>query len=223
MKITVFGATGRTGRAVVEVAARRGHHVTAVARDVTRARGLEQHAEIVVAQVRTDPDAVAAATCGRDAVIVTLGPRSPFERFVVTDAIANIVPAMEHTSAQRLVVLSALGLSPAIHPAPPLLRLAAVTLMRNPAADKRTSEEIIQASGLDWILVLPGPLTSGRSRGVLQPVSTLTEAPTRIARVDLAELLVTLADSSDHARAVTVNYLERRPRKGRTTSEPSSR
>ena len=198
MKITVFGATGRTGRHVVDIATRRGHKVTAAVRDAEAASDLTAKAELAVGQPRIDLGFVTAAIDGSDAVIVTLGPKTPFERSVLTDAVGHIVSAMEHTGARRLVVLSALGLSDA-QPGPLPLRLAAATLLRNVAADKRSSEAIIRRSTLDWTIVLPGPL-SNRPASARTGVTDQRNRMGAIRREDLALLLVTQAESPVNIR-----------------------
>ncbi|MBV9292977.1 MAG: NAD(P)H-binding protein, partial [Frankiales bacterium] len=70
MKITVFGSNGRTGLAAVESGVGRGHHMTAVVRDGSKAHGFPAGAEVAEAAVTTDANAVAAAIAGREAVIV---------------------------------------------------------------------------------------------------------------------------------------------------------
>lgn len=71
MKLTVIGASGRTGRSIVEVAVSRGHDVIPVVRDPAKARP-EWHDKAAIAE-GTDVAALAAATHGVDAVASTIG------------------------------------------------------------------------------------------------------------------------------------------------------
>lgn len=76
MKVLVFGATGRTGRALVEQALEQGHAVTAFARDPAKVRGAHQN--LTVAQGNMlDGNSVEAAVQGQDAVLSALGTRLP--------------------------------------------------------------------------------------------------------------------------------------------------
>jgi uncharacterized protein len=72
-RIVVFGASGMIGRRVVREALDRGHHVTAVARDVSKitasADGLT-----VAAGDATDPQSVAGLALGSDVVVSAIAP-----------------------------------------------------------------------------------------------------------------------------------------------------
>jgi hypothetical protein len=82
--------------------------------------------------------------------------------------------------------------------------------MRNAAADKHSSERIIQNSSLDWTLVLPGPLTNKPGKGQLIPAATPSRRLTSTPRAELAQLLVTLAEATNSAGAVAVTRQGRR-------------
>jgi len=75
MKLTVIGATGRTGRHVVDEALRRGHKVTAFTR---RPEALTERSRLdgVVVGDGRDPEAVRKAVSGADAVIAIVAAAS---------------------------------------------------------------------------------------------------------------------------------------------------
>jgi len=75
MKLTVFGATGRTGLQVVEQGLDGGHHVRAVVRDATGLAPDRAGLDVVVADVM-DPATIVDAVTGSDAVISTIGTRT---------------------------------------------------------------------------------------------------------------------------------------------------
>ena len=70
MKVLVVGATGRTGRRVVEQAHGAGHGVRALSRSI-RPDGLPNAVEVVAGDA-CDPAVVAEAVAGVDAIIVAL-------------------------------------------------------------------------------------------------------------------------------------------------------
>jgi putative NADH-flavin reductase len=77
MRLTIFGASGRTGRRLVEQALHAGYHLTAVVRDPAR--------------LPVRHPAVASA----DAVASTLGPRSYWQASsIISAATASILDAM---------------------------------------------------------------------------------------------------------------------------------
>jgi putative NADH-flavin reductase len=73
----VLGAVGRTGAAVVQQAQTAGHQVTAF---VHRTGAYDRPAGVDDAEGDvTDAEAVAAAVAGQDAVIDTIGGKTPYE------------------------------------------------------------------------------------------------------------------------------------------------
>ena len=77
MKLTIFAATGGTGRQVLEQAVAAGHEVTAVARNP---RKLHAQVRTVTADfLAPDPAALRSAVEGADAVLSGLGPRNSTE------------------------------------------------------------------------------------------------------------------------------------------------
>ncbi|UBU13561.1 NAD(P)-dependent oxidoreductase [Nonomuraea gerenzanensis] len=110
MKITVFGATGGTGRHVVEQALDAGHHVTAVVRDPAglprsdhprsdhprsdHPRSDHPRLDPVIADVMR-PAAIEASVTGRDAVISALGPRGRGAGQVCAEGARSIIAALD--------------------------------------------------------------------------------------------------------------------------------
>jgi putative NADH-flavin reductase len=165
VKLTIFGATGKTGSVVTERAIARGHDVTVFVRDPSRLASASERLHVAVGEVTKDDDAVADAIVGGDAVLVTLGPRSPLARDVMTPSLQRIVAAMTQHGVERIVLLSALGLGDAVESAPILMTAIGRSLLRAPAADKRASERLLSNSDLDWAALYPGALTGGSGKG----------------------------------------------------------
>jgi putative NADH-flavin reductase len=165
MKITIFGATGGTGRHLIEQACAAGHDVTAVVRDAARLAPGE-HLTVVEADVM-DPDAIASSIAGRDAVLTAIGPNGRGPTTVQTDSTTAIIAAMNETGVRRLVCVSNSGmhtdgdgrLTKAL--VKPLLR----RLLRHGFADMRGMEDLVAVSGLDWTVVRPPRLTNGKATG----------------------------------------------------------
>jgi putative NADH-flavin reductase len=75
MRIAIFGASGRTGRQLVEQAMPKGHQVTAIVRNPDGLPSdLHKAVRLVKADVM-DPDAIAPALAGADSVVSALQPR----------------------------------------------------------------------------------------------------------------------------------------------------
>ena len=114
MMIAVFGANGPTGRILTRQALAEGHQVTAFTRRPSAFPQLPGSLRVLGGDV-TDPDAVAAAVDGQDAVVSTLG--APFGRRPVTVysiGVDHITRAMDLSGVSRFVCVSSTTLSP--HP-----------------------------------------------------------------------------------------------------------
>ncbi|WP_201776621.1 NAD(P)-dependent oxidoreductase [Allosalinactinospora lopnorensis] len=109
MKLAILGATGRTGRHVVEQTLERGHTVTALVRDPAKLDGTADPRLRIVRTDVMDPEALAAEFSGHEAVVSAIGPPGNVPTTVCTDSAGSIVRAMERAGVSRLVVVSASG------------------------------------------------------------------------------------------------------------------
>ncbi|WP_427310116.1 NAD(P)-dependent oxidoreductase [Cupriavidus sp. H39] len=99
MKIAIIGATGRVGTRLTDEALRRGHQVTAIAR---QASGLPARAGVTTSDVdATDSAALAAALAGNDVVISSA-------RFAQLDA-QQVTSAVRQAGVPRLLVVGGAG------------------------------------------------------------------------------------------------------------------
>ena len=219
MHIVVFGATGGTGRQVIDQALAAGHQVTAVAR---RAGSLPARDGLTaVAADVTDPAAAAAvdtAVAGADAVLSVLGGR--FSRKPITlysAATRDIVAAMHRHGVKRLVVVSSSVTDPDWRPTgsfffthvlDPLFNRR---LGRTLHEDLRRMEALVRASGLDWTIARPSGLFDHPA------VTCYLVAEDRAdglftARPDLAaSMLAALADDRFVGKAMAVITTESTP------------
>jgi putative NADH-flavin reductase len=158
MRLTVFGASGGTGRRLLEQALSAGHHVTAVTRhpdSIPPREGLS----VVGADV-ADAAAVDATIAGSDAVLSALGvsySRKPIS--VYSQGTTNIIAAMHRHGVKRLVVVSSAPLDPAYRASDSFFftRVMEPLFMRRPGRttydDMRRMESLVRASGLDWTII----------------------------------------------------------------------
>lgn len=202
MRVTVFGATGRTGREVVARALAAGMEVTAYVRDPARlgARAAGAH---VATGALDDDAALRAAIDGRDAAVIALGVGRPLRSDpAVVDGVRRIVSAMQEAGVPRLVYLSFAGVGDGRRRAGPVIRHVLARVVRNEAADHARKEAIVRASSLDWTIVRPPLLTGGPARGGLRLGEDVTAAGPlpRASRADVAAALVAQLTASDQVR-----------------------
>ena len=153
MKLFVIGATGRTGREIVEQALDRGYHVTAFVRSPENIT-LKNERLTVVKGNAMDEKQLFDAMQNHDAVVSTLGPRKVFKpSSMLRDSALATARAMNRAGVKRLVVLSAAAHFPGIPN-----RIASF-IMQNHMRDSLAMEEVVQANGLDWTIARPPRLT----------------------------------------------------------------
>lgn len=204
MKIIVIGAGGRTGRAVVEQAVAAGHEVTAFVHkadeyDVTDVRVIEGDA--------ADSAAMNAAVSGQDAVIDTIGGKTPYkETTLESSAASTIITAMQHNGVRRLVVSSMLGVGESKANASIFLRLLVATFLRGANKDKAAMESAVKSSGLDWVILRPAILTDDSATGNVRVFDAKTGGKAhKITRADLASLMIARVSGSEYLhQAVTI-------------------
>src|SRR5437867_10258157 len=153
MKLFLIGATGRTGREIVQQALERGHHVTAFVRAPENI-GLKNEQLDVLKANAMDENQLCDAMQSHDAVLSTLGPREAFKpSSMLHDSALAATQAMNRSGVKRLVVLSAAAHFPGIPN-----RIVSFVL-RNHMLDSLGMEEVVQDSGLDWTIARPPRLT----------------------------------------------------------------
>ena len=156
MKLFVIGATGRTGREIVQQALERGHHVTAFVRS-PQAVTLRHERLTVLKGDATDENQLSQAMQRHDAVVSALGPREVFKpSSLLHDSALATIRAMQRSGVKRLLILSA-----AAHfPGTPNRIVSFI--LRNHMRDSLAMEKVVQDSGLDWTIARPPRLTQGQ-------------------------------------------------------------
>lgn len=206
MKVLVLGAGGRTGRAVVQQAMAAGHQVTAF---VHSAGGYRGPAGVTVEEGdATDAGSVAAAVAGHDAVINTIGGKTPYKSGITleADVAKAVVAAMQRHVVRRLLVISSLGVGDSVPNATAVLRVLLKTFLRGSTVDKAAMERVVETSGLDWTIARPAVLNDDPATGGVRAFDPATgEKAHKISRADLAAWLVTELGSTENVhRTVTI-------------------
>jgi len=199
MRITLFGATGGTGREVLDQALAAGHEVTAVVRDPSKLS-----APGVVAADVMDPAAIAPFIDGRDVVVTAIGSRELRQpTSVQTDSTASIVEAMRETGVRRLIVVSNSGM--VTEGDGPLTKALVKPILRRILVhgwtDMRHMEDVVTASGLDWTIIRPPMLTNGPRTGAYRrELGRNVRGGRRISRADVADSILRSLGDPDTVR-----------------------
>jgi len=200
MRLFILGATGGTGRALIDQAVERGHRVTAFVRSPQKLGSPRGGLTVLQGDPRS-VDELRAALPGHDAVLSALGPPGPGPTTIVGDAARSTVTAMQATGVLRLLVV---GVAVLFEHQGILSAILRRTLLRNVAKDSAEMERVVLASGLDWTIVRPprltnGPLTRryGVSDGRLPRGARLT-----VGRADVAHFLLEELERPAHVHRI---------------------
>jgi uncharacterized protein YbjT (DUF2867 family) len=206
MRLLVFGATGGTGRHIVRLALEQGHQVTAFARhpDAVTPR----HASLAVfAGDVIDAGVVSEAVSAHEVVISALGTREG-DDWILPEGTTHICAAMQQHGVRRLICITTLGVGESRLQLGQTFAVMAADLKAT-LEEKAAQEEIIRASGLDWIIVRPGALTDGPHTGTYRSITDPAVPLPRafIARADVADfILKQLASDQYLHQAVSLTY-----------------
>jgi putative NADH-flavin reductase len=202
MKITVFGASGATGRHLVEQALAANHQVTAFVRS-TFSLPL-QHANLnAIAGELNQPDQVEHAIQSADVVISVLGCRKKGAKDVCTEGVRSILAAMATQQKRRLIVLSAYGAgeTQSASLSARMIRWILAAKMH----DKDLMEALVQAAEIDWTIVRPPALTNGPLNGQYQVgVGLRIGFFAHLARANLAHFMLREASDSRYFKQATI-------------------
>jgi putative NADH-flavin reductase len=199
MRLFILGATGGTGRALIDQALERGHQVTAFVRSPQKLGAPRDGLTVL----RGDPRNVTELTDavpGHDAVLTALGPPGPAKTTILRDGARSLVAAMQAAGPHRLLVVSAavlfedMGL---------LVALIRRTLLKNVAEDAAEMERVVMASDLDWTIARPPRLTNGRLTEIYRVEDgRMPRGRLWVSRADVAHFLLDELEDGLHRHQV---------------------
>ncbi|WP_348613017.1 NAD(P)-dependent oxidoreductase [Halobaculum rarum] len=173
MRIAVFGATGRTGRPLVDQALDRGHEVVAFVRDATSLPSAIRDDDRV-SVIEGDAyrgDGIDRAIGGDDpvdAVVSVLGQSSDGPDDLLTEAGRHVLAAMDRHGVDRLVTLVGAGVreeGESVSLGGKVMGSLLKLLARSTLEDAVDHVESVRASDARWTVVRGPRLTEGPHTG----------------------------------------------------------
>ena len=209
MKILILGATGKTGRLLVNQALEKGYFVTAFARNPSSINLKHPNFNIFKGNI-LDNKAVDGAVKGKGAVISALGTKSIKKDTSISDGVRNIINAMKNNEVKRIIFMSSLGVGDSRGQLKFLYNYFVVPfILKNMFEDKERQEKLLLESDLDWTIVRPGVLTSGIMTGNYKTGFSNTDKSikVKISRSDVAHfILKQITDNTYVKRIVGLSY-----------------
>lgn len=210
MKAFVAGATGETGRRIVQELLNRNIPVRALVRNLETAKEIvPAGAELVVGDV-LNPATLAQAIGDSTVVLCATGARPSFDPTgpykVDYEGTKNLVDAAKAKGIEQFVLVTSLCVSQFLHP----LNLFWLILVW-----KKQAEAYLRQSGLTYTIVRPGGLKNEDNSDaiVMQSADTLSEGS--IPRTKVAQVCVeSLFQASAKNRTVEIVANATTPAKG---------
>ncbi|CAN5428782.1 SDR family oxidoreductase [soil metagenome] len=200
MKITVFGASGKVGKLIVEELLRQGHEVTAF---IHRTSMEPSHRlKIIKGDIYGKKD-VDAALSDCDAVISALSSWGTPSMDILSAAMQNIIPAMKEKGIKRIVSLTGSGAKVPGEKSS-LVDLVAKKLLK-PFAGKVFEDgekhiELLNSSALDWTIIRSPVMTSYGNPGSFKVSLDNPRLWATIHRQSVALSIAELASSNDFCK-----------------------
>ena len=187
MRVVVIGASGRTGRLVVEQLLAGKHSVVGTIRNSKHmAHLVKAGAEVALIDLdKTGFDEIVYVMRGADAVVFAAGSAAGETSELDRKGTLRTVRAAEKAGVERYLSISAIGASTGMS------TRQMNDEMKDYYKQKRAAAKHITGSSLDWTILEPGELIDEPGVGTV----TLSEAAieeTFVTRADVAAVLVAL-------------------------------
>jgi putative NADH-flavin reductase len=209
-KLIVFGATGGTGKLVVEQALNAGYVVTVVVRNPAAFDLQHAQLKIFTGDVLV-PSTLKAALSGQDIVVSCLGMRNTGPTQLYSQGVRNIIEAMQRENVNRIICLSAAAVI-----IPPrgsaimkfVVKYILQRIFKYSYADMLLMEEMLRGTNLNWTVIRPPRLIDGKKKGVYRSsINEPLKHPSKISRADLADYIVNhLSDDATFKGLAEVSY-----------------
>ena len=194
MIVSVFGASGRTGRAFVAAASATGMSLRLHYRSAPD--GIAPDRSTVVVGALKDPIVVREVLRGTDAVVILFGPRpNTRDSIFCAKATRAILDGMRTQSPQRVLCVTGAMMGTLSHNLSLRMRITALWQRRTGSEeltdDRAEQERLVRSSRLEWTVVKPPTLTDATALEQVNAASDLKVGPdSQISRFSLAQSLL---------------------------------
>ena len=208
MKILLLGATGRTGIQIIEEALKRGHRISAIARDPDK---LKDYNIEITQGTPYDYETVENAIAGCEAVINTLNvsrktdsPWAPLRapKDIISKSAYNTIKAMEKVGIKRFIALSTIGAGRSWKNTPVILKLlVSISNLKHAFRDHGRQEEILENSTIDYT-ICRAPMLSDKTNetGAIATTEGVKPANMYLSRNSAAEFFLRIIEKKEHIR-----------------------
>jgi uncharacterized protein YbjT (DUF2867 family) len=201
-KFLIAGATGKTGRIIVQMVLDRGDRPRILVRDQDLAQNLfGDQVDVYVGDVR-QPESLLPAVSGVDILISAIGTRTPVgkncPKRVDYEGVINLIQAARESGVQRFILISSISVTQPNHPMNCFGRILEWKLK---------GENALRESGLSYAIIRPGGLVDSSEGEKLWVLDQGDKILGTISRTALAETCLCAADYP-HNLHITFEIIE---------------
>ena len=206
LQVTVFGATGKIGRHVIDQLLAAGHTVTAYARNPSKLTTTQPNLTVIQGGP-DDPAGIGRAVEGADAVISALGPslRRGATGTPVSDGTRTIVAAMQAAGVRRFIGLATPSVAdPRDRPTlkGKLLPVMARLALPNALTELRGMTDAVTSSELDWTIArITSPNDKTATGTIRSGFLGRDKVGSAMTRADIASFLIGQLTDDTYQRA----------------------
>lgn len=212
MKILILGATGRTGKQIIQEAIKRGHKISAIARNPEKLKDFD----IEITQgTPYGYETVEQAISGCNAVINTLNvsrksdnPWAPLAapEDMISKSASNALKAMEKIGIKRFVALSTIGAGRSWKTIPWILKfIVSISNLKFAFQDHGKQEKILENSNADYTICRAPMLSNNINKtGAVATAEGVKPESNVLSRNSVAEFFLNIIENKEHIRE-TVN------------------
>ena len=208
--IALFGATGKTGSLFLKIALRDSYAVRALVRNPEKLSTSHEALHVIGGDVLSAED-VDRAIEGADIVVSLFGHVKGSSEWLQTDGTRHITAAMKKHGVKRIISLSGGGLPFPEKDRPKfadkiikgIMKIAVPKVLN----DAVKHHEVLEESGVDWIIVRGPRLTNEERKGSYRIGWVGVNASPSIGRADLADFILTqVEDDQFNGQMPFVSY-----------------
>ena len=200
MKILLLGASGRTGKYVVDEALQRGYELNCLVRDQTKIKSVHERLKVFEGSPEKLSDLEQAITnCNAIINVLNISRYSDFPwaklrtspKFL-SDVMKNVIEVAECHRVKRVIACSAWGAAETRKDIPGWFRwLIGNSNIRHTYKDHERQEQLLMNSTLSWTIVRPAGLTNFRKyQQVIESYDNKPKPRMTVNRISLAKYLV---------------------------------
>jgi putative NADH-flavin reductase len=214
MKILILGATGRTGRLIVEEALKQGYELNVLVRDKNKISFSSKSIKVYQGTPARQTD-LAAAMQGCDLIISALGivraSDAPWSKLItaknfISESIKNVIAEADQQNLKRLITVSAWGVGETKKEIPFWLRwLINHTNLGPVYAEHEAEEKLLANSNLNWTAVRPVALNESKKIKTLKvSFNNFPKPSLQISRQSVAKFIVDIVKSDMYDMKVSL-------------------